>query len=297
MESHAHYSHARFEQSFRYLSFRDGNFSVGEGTRESLLQSLKECGVAAVVEPAIGLDSNEAVYRLSLAYPDFVFPAYGCHPTRVSLARWRDRKRIGEYAARTHGCVAIGETGLDYHHKRKDQHRWNQKRWFRYQIKLAFRLDKPLILHIRQAGKDALRILRRYRKYLRGGVVHCFCDDMDTARAYAEFGLYIGIGGMLMTEEHGETLSRVVREMPLECLLVETDAPYVLPDTDLFASDKQKGKVRNSSMTLFAVLERMAELKGMSVEETEERLFANAQKLFSIPDAKAAGAKDGKERE
>lgn len=283
IESHAHYSHHKFDQTFRYLSYKNGNFYIEEGNRSDIIENLKKTGVAASVEPAIGIESNERVYQISGLYPDFIFPAYGCHPTRVHLAKWKDRKIIETYSLLSSDkCVAIGETGLDYHFERKDQHRFRQKRWFRYQIKLAFKLNKPLILHIRQASDDALKILRKYQKYLVGGVAHCFCDDITVARAYVELGLHVGIGAALLTDECGERLAEVIKYIPLDRVIVETDAPYVMPDIDLFTSNKQKYKVRNTSTTIFAVIERIAQIKNMSVSEVEEVLFDNAVRLLSI---------------
>ena len=287
IESHAHYSHHKFDQTFRYLSYKNGNFSIEEGNRYNIIERLKETGVAASVEPAIGIESNEKVHQISSFYPDFIFPAYGCHPTRVHLAKWKDRKIIEWYSILSSDkCVAIGETGLDYHYERKDQHRFCQKRWFCYQIKLAYKLNKPLILHIRQASTDALKILRKYQKYLIGGVAHCFCDDITVARAYIDLGLHVGIGAALLTDECSERLTEVIKRVPLDKIIVETDAPYVMPDIDIFTSNKQKHKVRNTSTTIYAVIERIAQIKSMNASEVEDVLFDNAERLFSLQKTK-----------
>jgi len=280
IDSHAHYTHPRFDQSFNCLVLSDGEFSIVQSTRERLLESLKKSGVEAIIEPAIGMDSNEKIRLLAGEYPGFIFPAYGCHPTRTYGARLRDRKVIADCAAG--GCVAIGETGLDYHYRRRDQHRMKQKRWFRYQIKLAYRLQKPLVLHIRDAEDDALKILRRMRKYLTGGVVHCFRGDLASASKYVELGFYIGIGASLLTEEDGERLTGAVAGIPLERIVAETDAPFVMPDTDIFESKKQKYKVRNTSATVYAVVERIAQIRNMSAAEIEKTLYENTVRLFSL---------------
>lgn len=283
IESHAHYSHHKFDQTFRFLSYKNGQFSIEEGNKWDLIEGFKEKGVAASIEPAIGIESNDKIHHLSSIYPNYIFPAYGCHPTRTHLAKWKDRKIIECYARLSSDkCVAIGETGLDYHYNRKDQHRLCQKRWFNYQIMLAYKLNKPLILHIRQASVDALKILRKHQKYLIGGVAHCFCEDVTVARAYIDLGLHVGIGAALLTDECGERLTEVIKNIPLDAVIVETDAPFVVPDTDLFASKKQKYKVRNTSTTIFAVIEKIAQIKNMSVSEVEEVLFDNAVRLFSL---------------
>lgn len=281
IESHAHYSHYKFEQGFRHLSYKNGLFSIDESNRENLFTDLKVSGIKASVEPAIGIESNEKIYSLSLLYPDFIYPAYGCHPTRTFLAKWKNRKAIDKYAS-SDKCIAIGETGLDYHYNRKEQHRLCQKRWFRYQIKLAYKLKKPLILHIRKASGDALKILTKNKKRLSGGVVHCFCDDYMVAQAYINLGLHIGIGAALLTDENKCKLTEAIKHIPLERIIVETDAPYVLPDTDIFKTKKKKRKVRNSSTVIYAVIEQIAKIKGMSTSQVEETVYNNAIKLFSL---------------
>lgn len=288
IDSHAHYSHNRFDQTFRCLVNRNGVFSIEEATREAVLDNLKDSGFAASVEPAIGIDSNKKVFDLAKRYKGFILPAYGCHPTRTCLMKFKDRRIISEYAST--GCVAIGETGLDYHHARRDQHRMIQKRWFRYQIRLAYVLGKPLILHIRSAAKDALTILRKKRKYLIGGVAHCFCDDLTIAQAYIELGLHIGIGAALLTDECGDRLTEVIENIPLDRIVVETDAPFMMPDLDIYPSKKQKYKIRNTSTTINAVIERIAQIKKLSTAEVERSVYDNTVKLFRL-EGQSASAK------
>jgi len=282
IDSHAHYSHRRFDQTFRCLTYEKGVYSIEESSREKLLSGLMKSGFKASVEPAIGIDSNEKVCQLALDHPGFIFPAYGCHPTRTFSAKWRDRKIIDKYAEGSDNCVAIGETGLDYHYKRREQHRLCQKRWFRYQIKLAGKLDKPLILHIRKAYADALKILKQHRKLLKGGVAHCFCEDVTVARSYVDLGFHIGIGGSLLTEEYGEVLSDVVRQIPLERIIVETDAPFVLPDTDAIGNTNKKYRIRNTSFVINAVIERIAEIKGIPVSAAERTIYTSTADLFAL---------------
>ncbi|MBQ7445488.1 MAG: TatD family hydrolase [Clostridia bacterium] len=283
IESHAHYSHIKFDQTFPCLTYDDGKFAVGNGDREGLLARVREKGVIGVVEPAIGIGSNENVLKLHKQYEGFIFPAYGCHPSYTFLAKWEDREVIERYAGDPDcGCIAVGETGLDYHYKELRRHKSCQKRWFVYQIELANKLNKPLILHIRKAKNDALRILKRHRKLLTGGVVHCFCDDRRTAAKYIKLGFHIGIGGALLTEESKDRLSNAVRRIPLDRILVETDAPYMLPDCDVYKSKKQRKNARNTSLILKAVIERIAEIKELPVEEVEKVLLNNTVELFSI---------------
>ena len=180
------------------------------------------------------------------------------------------------------GCVAVGETGLDYYHTKKFTQKLRQKLWFRRQIKLAYRLNKPLILHIRDACEDGLKILYKNKEYIRGGVVHCFNYDVRAAKEFIRLGLYLGIGGELLREESRERLTEVVQKIPIEYLVAETDAPYVLPDLDIYGSDKKRKNARNTTTTIFAVIEKIAEIKKMSVSDAEKALYNNTVRLFSL---------------
>ena len=203
IDSHVHFSHQRFDGTFRYLTCgKDGAFQLQEVHRLVLLQEMRETGIVGVIEPGITLASNYAAAALARQYASYVFPAVGVHPTRVADERWGDRKKLIRLSEEP-GVVAIGETGLDYHRARNTQHRLWQKAWFIFQLKLAHQLQLPLVLHIRQADRAALQILRLYRNDLHGGVVHCFSGDYKTAKVYAELGFSLGIGGTLLQKNDG----------------------------------------------------------------------------------------------
>ena len=206
----------------------------------------------------------------------------GVHPTRTHLAYWADRHLLEDYA-REDGVVAIGETGLDYHHPRLRQHRHLQKKWFRYQLDLASRYGLPLILHLRDADRDAVKILRRFRSRIVGGVAHCFYGDYATAKQYLDLGLHIGIGGgLLQSSPRAETLREAVKSIPLERILLETDAPYVLPDrTDSHGNPLPK-KARNTSLLIPLVASELARLKSLDVQAVLSTTTENAKRLFGI---------------
>ncbi len=281
IDSHAHYTHKRFEQSFRYLRCTDG-YEIVEGTRDGIFEEMKNAGITGFVEPAIDMDSN---YRLLGFYEqnrDFMFPAVGVHPTRTFLTKWRRRKELDQLV-KHEGVVAVGETGLDYHYPRKDQHRLIQKLWFAYQIKLAYKNGLPLILHIRSADRDGLRFLSRYRGKLVGGAVHCFNGDAEDAKKYLPFGLYFGIGASLLgSDETARRLAEAVTVIPLEKILLETDAPYVLPRIDGKAGEQLTKNTRNTSTVIIAVAEEIAKIKGLGAEEVASVSEENTRKLFGI---------------
>ena len=182
VESHIHLSHRLYDGEFPYLAWEGGAFRrVPGGTRESLIAALQSAGVEACVEPGIDLASQERLLALARRYPGFLIPAVGIHPTRTPGTPWRARREL-ERLSQAGAVAAIGELGLDYHLPRREQHRLRQKLWFCWQLSLAHRRALPLILHLRMADSDAVRILRRFRGKLHGGVCHCFQGDAALAR-------------------------------------------------------------------------------------------------------------------
>ena len=282
VDSHIHISHHLYDQVFPYADYDGEGFLVKEcGTREQLIGELKGV-IGFVIDPAIDVDSNQTLLDLSGKYPDFIYPAVGLHPTRTPDTPWRERHRIEELAGNGR-VVAIGELGLDYHYDRKEQHRLRQKRWFRWELDLADKKGLPLILHIREADKDAIRILRRYKNKLHGGVAHCFSSGPSVAKILTEeLGLCLGIGGtLLMKQEISAELAESVKATPLKYLMLETDGPYVKPENKSEDISRKKWqKARNTSLIIPAVAERIAEIKGVSVEEVKLTTTENVLRVF-----------------
>lgn len=283
IDSHIHLSYRYFNQTFPYISLDETGYSIDYGDRAALIGRLKDAGTACCIEPAIDVDSNKLLLDLAAEYPGFMFPAVGNHPTRCIRSTMRDFRRVREFAA-DEKVIAIGETGLDYHYDRKDQHRLRQKIWFKWQIRLADQLKLPLILHIRMADEDAIRILRRNKDRLHGGVCHCFAGNAAIAKIYTEeLGLCLGIGGsLLMKPEISEPLCEAVRETPLKYLLLETDGPYVKPVKPDHIPKKKWEKARNTSMILPAIASKLAEIKGITIEEVMRKTEENTKRVFGI---------------
>jgi len=171
--------------------------------------------------------------------------------------------------------VAVGECGLDYF--RNFSPPAAQQAAFRKQLELAVEVGKPVFLHQRDAHEDFLAILRDYRPRLVGGVAHCFTAGLEEMRAYLDLGLYIGITGWICDERRGLHLREVVRHIPRERLLVETDGPYLLP-RDL---DPKPASRRNEPMYLPHVLRAIAAARGEDPEELGAITTRNALELFS----------------
>ena len=283
IDSHAHYAHNCFLNSFRYLTWKDGTYALREGDFSALFAELESAGICCSIEPGIHLASNEKILALSRAYPGRIFPAMGIHPTRCIQEKWADRRKLIPLA-RAPEVIAIGETGLDYHHKREEQHRLRQLLWFLWQLDLARKVKKPLILHIRDAHGQALKILRHHPARKNGGVIHCFTGTAEEAARYVALGFHIGIGGaLLQPEERAKELREAVRQIPLERILIETDAPYVLPWCKDVLKPRLLRRARNTSLILPAVIAEIARLKNLSPETVEQATAENTTELFRLP--------------
>ena len=284
IDSHVHLSYKSFNQVFPYIDMEEDRYKIThEGTRDKLIARMKENGVECCIEPAIDVDSNELLLDLSKEYEGFIHPAVGNHPTRCVRSSFGDFRRVSDFAE-DERIVAIGETGLDYHKDRKEQYRLKQKLWFWYQINLAHKYNKPLILHIRMAAEDSVKILRRNKNKLHGGVVHCFVYGSEYAKIFTEeLGFCLGIGGsLLMKEEISVPIKEAVRKTPMEFIILETDMPYVKPEKPDEFSNKKWTKARNTSLILPAVIEEIAKLKGISTDEVERITTENVRRTFNL---------------
>ena len=282
IDSHAHYTHKKFKEGYRFLTYENDRYTVVNGRRDEIFKRMRNCGITAFIEPAIEMESNERIMDEYEKYKGFMYPAVGLHPLRAFKTKYKMRKEL-EMWAKKDGVVAIGEAGLDYHNNRKTQHRFKQKLWFRYQMKLAEKLRLPLILHIRAADKYAIRMLKRRAKKLYGGVVHCFSGDAETAKTYIGMGFHIGVGGMLFKDgKFLPAFKEAIKIIPLDRILLETDAPYVLPDVRDENGKLYDEKIRNTSMIIIAVAQEIARIKGMTADDVLTATEQNAKTLFKI---------------
>ena len=283
IDSHAHYNNNAYKKPFRYLSYDKDGYVLKEGNREQLFQELLGANIPYSIEPGVSLQSCEEVLQLCAEYPGRIFPAIGIHPTRSIFEKWSDRHKLYAYT-NTPGVIAIGEIGLDYHYKREEQHRLKQHIWFLYQLNLAWKMKLPVILHVRDAHEDVLRILKWHPARKLGGVVHCFCGSKEVAEQYLKLGYHIGIGGsVLQLEERAMSLWEAMPHIPLDRILVETDAPFILPYCKDVIQPKLLRRTRNTSLILPAVIKKIAEIKGMPVGEVEQETTENVIRLFQLP--------------
>jgi len=196
----------------------------GSAGMPGILARAAAAGVAHMLCVSVDLETFAGVAAVAAAHPQ-VSASVGVHPNTENETR---EPSIDELVtlAEAHACVAIGETGLDYFRSQGDRE-W-QRRRFRTHIRAAKVAGRPLIVHCREAAPDVIAILREEGADTVGGVMHCFVDDWDTASAAMDLGFYISLSG-IVTFRNATALQAVARRLPLERVLVETDAPWLAP--------------------------------------------------------------------
>ena len=250
IDTHAHYDEEAFDTD-----------------REELLASLPEAGISFVVNVGASPEGVRDSVELSRRYPH-VYAAVGIHPDHVGDMSEETLDWL-EGLASDPKTVAIGEIGLDYH--------WDvwpreiQKLWFARQMELAVKTGLPINVHSREAAQDTFDLVRSVHAGSTGGIIHCYSGSAEMAQEYVSMGYHIGIGGVI-TFRNGKTLKRVVETLPLSALVTETDCPYLAPSP-------HRGE-RNSSLLIPLMIEEIARIKQMDVEETAQILYENALRVY-----------------
>ncbi len=253
VDTHAHLTHERFS-----------------GELCAVLDRAREAGVTQIVNVGFDLPSSREAVALAGRCPG-CFAAIGVHPHEARTFDKRAEEDLRQLA-RDARVVAIGETGLDYHYEFSP--REDQRRAFSALLALCHEAQLPAIIHDRQAHEDTLAVLAEVGVPPRGAVLHCFSGDAHLAEKCVEQGLYIGVTG-IVTFRNAEQLRQVVRSIPLERLLVETDCPYLAPAP-------YRGK-RNEPAFVRFVVEEVARLRGLDFEEVAHVTAQNARRLFALP--------------
>ena len=248
-DSHAHYDDSRFDED-----------------RDELLCSLKDEGVSSIVN--CGCDLRTCLKTLEISEKhDFLYAALGVHPHEAEETTEEDLAEIRKLYCNKK-VVAVGEIGLDYHYDFSP--REIQKEVFEKQLILANELDLPVIVHDRESHEDTMNLLKKHRPK---GVVHCFSGSVEMAKEIVKLGMYIGLGGAV-TFKNAKKPIEVAEYIPLEYLLLETDAPYMTPVP-------HRGE-RCHSGHIALTAEKIAEVKGMDTQELIDRCNENAKRLVSI---------------
>lgn len=255
IDTHAHYDDEQFNED-----------------RDDVLNRMKDAGVELIVDVGSTLKSWDHIINLINEYP-FVYGAIGLHPDEVGDFDEEQFARM-KVLLEHEKVVAVGEIGLDYYWD-KEQHDL-QKKWFVKQLELAREKELPVIIHSRESAADTMEIMQQYGVGLKG-VIHCYSYSVEMAKEYVKMGYFIGIGGVV-TFKNAKKLKEVVKEIPLESLVLETDCPYLAPVPF-------RGK-RNSSEYLNYVAEEIAEIKQISVEEVIQQTEKNARRLYDLIESK-----------
>ncbi len=247
-DAHAHYDDKWFDDD-----------------RGELLDNIKSKGVCGIVNNSVDLETAQKSIEFAEKY-DFMYAAVGFHPENIenipedyldSLAELSKHEKV----------VAIGETGLDYYW---DTPRDIQKRVFEEQIKLSLDLKMPIIVHDREAHGDTFDFLRKYKP---NALVHCFSGSVELMREAVKLGMHISLGGVVTFKNARHSVD-VAKEIPIDRLLLETDAPYMAPVPF-------RGKRCDSSMILYAA-EKIASIRNMGVQEILDITCENAKRFYGI---------------
>ncbi|MFD0621195.1 TatD family hydrolase [Paenibacillus sp. GCM10027629] len=237
--------------------------------REEVIARALEQGVTQMINIGFNRETIPTTMKLAESY-DFIYAAVGWHPQDAITMQPGDLEWIEKLCAHEK-VVAIGEIGLDYY--------WDtspkdvQHRVFREQIRLAKRLDMPIVIHNRDAHEDVVRILREEHAEECGGVMHCFSGSWEIAKQCLDLGFYISFGGPI-TFKNARVPKEVLANVPNDRFLIETDSPYLTPHP-------YRGK-RNETGYVRLVAEAAAEIKGLNLEEVAKITMKNAQACFHL---------------
>lgn len=251
IDTHAHINSEKFDQE-----------------RGKIITNAIESGIGGIINMGDTMESSQYVLGLAQEY-DICYAGVGVHPEEAfemgksdfdQLAIWAKNKKV----------VCIGEIGLDYYWEKDGEKRALQRRIFIQQLDLARQLNLPVCVHNRDAHGDTMEILKKEGRGIRG-VMHCFSGSLEIARELVKMDWYIGVDGPL-TFKNAAKLPEIVKEIPLERILVETDCPYMAPQP-------VRGK-RNEPAYVRFVAEKLAELKGLDFETVQKQTTLNAISLY-----------------
>ena len=253
VDSHCHIDDEKFDQD-----------------REIVISNFEEDGIDFIVDPASDISSSEKIIEIVKKY-DRVYGAVGIHPHEVEDVTDEDLKK-GYEMSFSEKIVAIGEIVLDYYYDNSPREK--QKEIFRKQLEIAEKRNLPVIIHTRDAMGDTYDILSEFKGKVKG-VMHCYTGSSEMAKRFMELGYYISISGTV-TFKNAVNVREMVKTIPLDNLLVETDSPYLTPEPN-------RGK-RNEPKYVRFTAEKVAELKEMELNDLIYNTNSNVRNLFSIED-------------
>ena len=252
-DTHAHYDDERFDED-----------------RDTLLASMPENNVGLILNPGCDVESSRKAVSYANKYP-FVYAAVGIHPENIEDGWEADLETIRALAQNESKVRAIGEIGLDYYWEKDERARARQQVVFARQMEQARALHLPVIVHGRDAHADSMEITRRYPDVI--GVYHCYAGHVEMARELLKLGYYLSFTGVI-TFKNAKKAKEVIREVPIERLMIETDSPYMAPEP-------VRGTRCDSSLIRY-VGEYIASVKGLSPEEVFRQTAQNARAVYQL---------------
>ena len=226
-----------------------------------------EAGIDKMIISGCTRSSIEESIKITEEYKN-IYLTIGYHPSEARFTNTDDLKYLEEQIKSNKKIVGIGEIGLDYHYGKEDI--IEQKELFEKQLKLAEKYNLPVVIHTRDATFDTIEILKKYPRVR--GDIHCFSGSVETARIYISLGYVLGIGGVVTFKN--SNLYKVVENVGLDHIILETDSPYLTPVP-------HRGE-KNSSKYIPLIAKRIAEILDVSIEEVSKKTLANTYKLFDL---------------
>lgn len=234
-----------------------------------MLERAWSASVSKILMPAIDSDTHEAMLTLEKTNPERCLSMMGLHPCSVNENLEKELKIIEDYL-KEGKFIAIGETGLDFYwdltHKKEQYHA------FEKQIEWALEYDLPIVIHSRESTDECIDVISHYSDKGLTGVFHCFGGTKEQAEKIIQNGFYLGIGGVLTFKKSG--LDELLKQLPLDNIILETDAPYLAPVP-------YRGK-RNEPAYIPLIAQKLADIKEMSIGEVAAITTKNAEKLFKL---------------
>lgn len=258
-DSHAHYNDEKFKED-----------------REEILQSVLDAGVTKLICAGYSLEASKQAVQIANAHQN-IYAIVGISPNDIPSQKEEYEQILNEELqqieklAYDEKVVAIGEIGLDYYWNKENKE--EQKLAFQRQIELANKLELPIVIHTREAVYDTLEILKSEVTPVKKGIFHCCPLNLDLIREGLKLGFYISFAGPI-TFKNAKNAGEAIQAVPLERILIETDSPYLAPEP--------KRGTRNDSRNVRYMAEKIAQVKGMPIEEVAKVTYANAEKIFEI---------------
>lgn len=250
-DTHAHVDDAAFDED-----------------RKELLENLPKQGIKMLLNPGCSLETSRNAVKNAREY-DYIYAAVGSHPDAADEVNEEVLEEYRKLVRENPKVRAIGEIGLDYHYE--DVPRQRQQQAFRAQMALAKELDLPVIIHDREAHEDCLNIIREFPEVK--GVFHCFSGSAEMAKQLAKMGWYVGFTGVV-TFKNARRAVEAAAAVPENRFVIETDCPYMSPEPF-------RGK-RNDPSRVYRMAEKIAEIRGLSVEEVQRITLENGKRLYRI---------------